>query len=45
MFVDDILADTSVNAALLAAGHAYPAFYATLPADLRRHLAGVRRAR
>jgi hypothetical protein len=29
---------------LLAAGHAYPAFYATLPADLRTHLAETSRA-
>ena len=33
VFVDEALVDQSVNAALLAAGHAYPAFYATLPAD------------
>jgi endonuclease YncB( thermonuclease family) len=40
VFVDNALVDTSANAALLAAGHAYPAFYATLPATLRNHLAG-----
>jgi endonuclease YncB( thermonuclease family) len=44
VFVDDPLVDQSVNAALLAAGHAYPAFYATLPATLRTHLADVSRA-
>jgi len=31
VFVDEALVDRSVNASLLAAGHAYPAFYATLP--------------
>ena len=40
VFLDDALVDQSVNAQLLAAGHAYPAFYATLPATLREHLAG-----
>jgi endonuclease YncB( thermonuclease family) len=40
VFVDEALADRSANARLLAAGHAYPAFYTTLPATLRRHLAG-----
>jgi hypothetical protein len=39
VFVDEALVDQSLNAVLLAAGHAYPAFYATLPADLRSHLA------
>jgi endonuclease YncB( thermonuclease family) len=39
VFVDEALVDQSLNAVLLAAGHAYPAFYATLPADLRTHLA------
>src|SRR5215207_3755684 len=34
----------SMNARLLAAGQAYPAFYASLPEDLRVHLAGVSRA-
>ncbi len=43
VFVDDALVDQSVNAALLAAGHAYPAFYATLPASLRIHLSQVSR--
>ena len=38
------LADQSANAALLAAGHAYPAFYATLPADLRKHFADMSEA-
>lgn len=41
VFVDTTLVDRSVNAGLLAEGHAYPAFYATLPAELRTHLAGV----
>jgi hypothetical protein len=44
VFVDTALVDQSLNAVLLAAGHAYPAFYATLPADLRTHLAAVSRA-
>jgi len=44
VFVDEPLVDQSVNAWLLAAGLAYPAFYATLPADLRTHLAGVSQA-
>ncbi|HET8621753.1 MAG TPA: lamin tail domain-containing protein [Acidimicrobiales bacterium] len=39
VFVDEALADRSVNARLLAAGHAYPGFYTTLPVSLRRHLA------
>uniref|UniRef100_UPI003F8A6DB5 lamin tail domain-containing protein n=1 Tax=Nonomuraea sp. H19 TaxID=3452206 RepID=UPI003F8A6DB5 len=41
VFLDEPLADGSVNAALLAAGLVYPAFYATLPAGLRTHLADV----
>jgi hypothetical protein len=44
VFVDPALVDQSVNARLLAAGLVYPAFYATLPADLRTHLAGVSQA-
>ena len=44
VFVDPALVDQSLNARLLAAGHAYPAFYATLPADLRTHLAEMSRA-
>src|SRR5215217_863820 len=44
VFVDQALVDQSINARLLAAGHAYPAFYATLPADLRPHLAAVSQA-
>jgi endonuclease YncB( thermonuclease family) len=44
VFVDTALADQSVNARLLAAGLVYPAFYATLPADLRTHLAASSRA-
>jgi hypothetical protein len=41
VFVDEALVDLSVNALLLAAGHTCPAFYATLPATLRTHLAGM----
>ncbi|MCK2220094.1 lamin tail domain-containing protein [Actinomadura sp. ATCC 31491] len=41
VFLDGPLADGSVNAALLSAGLVYPAFYATLPAELRTHLAEV----
>jgi Lamin Tail Domain len=44
VFVDEALVDLSVNALLLAAGHAYPAFYGTLPASLRTHLGGSSRA-
>jgi len=44
VFVDPALVDQSVNARLLSAGLVYPAFYATLPADLRAHLAGVSEA-
>ena len=41
VFLDGPLADASVNGKLLAGGLVYPAFYATLPAELRTHLAGV----
>jgi hypothetical protein len=44
VFVDEALVDLSANALLLAAGHAYPAFYGTLPATLRTHLADASRA-
>jgi hypothetical protein len=44
VFMDGPLADTSVNGRLLAGGLVYPAFYATLPAELRTHLAGVSQA-
>jgi endonuclease YncB( thermonuclease family) len=44
VFVDEKLAARSVNGELLAAGHAYPAFYATLPTDLRAHLSELSRA-
>jgi hypothetical protein len=44
VFVDEALVDQSLNAQLLAAGQAYPAFYATLPADLRTHLTKVSEA-
>ncbi|SHN46205.1 lamin tail domain-containing protein [Cryptosporangium aurantiacum] len=39
LFLETPQLDQSVNARLLADGHAYPAFYATLPAELRAHLA------
>jgi hypothetical protein len=42
-FVDEARADQSVNAALLREGLVYPAFYATLPVQLREHLATVSR--
>ena len=35
MFLDNPRVDTSVNVALLTAGLVYPAFYDTLPANLR----------
>jgi endonuclease YncB( thermonuclease family) len=44
VFVDNAVVDQSVNARLLGAGQVYPAFYATLPADLRAHLAESSRA-
>lgn len=44
VFVDEALLDQSVNTTLIADGHVYPAFYATLPADLRTHLADLSRA-
>jgi len=43
VFLDEAGVDRSVNALLLAAGHVYPAFYATLPASLRTHLAEMSR--
>ncbi|PRY21994.1 lamin tail domain-containing protein [Pseudosporangium ferrugineum] len=43
VFLDEAGADGSANALLLAAGLAYPAFYATLPASLRTHLATMSR--
>jgi endonuclease YncB( thermonuclease family) len=39
VFLDEARAAQSVNARLLAAGHAYPAFYATLLAQLRTQFA------
>lgn len=39
IFVDDDVADKSINAQLLSQGLVYPAFYGTLPASLRSHLA------
>jgi len=44
VFLDNPRVDTSINATLLNAGLTYPAFYDTLPADLRAHLADVSRA-
>jgi endonuclease YncB( thermonuclease family) len=37
--VDNALIDRSINATLLEDGHVFPAFYGTLPAKLREHLA------
>ncbi|MEV0235276.1 lamin tail domain-containing protein [Nonomuraea sp. NPDC050786] len=44
VFLDPALVDASANGTLLAAGLVYPAFYATLPAELRTHLAEVSQA-
>ncbi|HEX6755940.1 MAG TPA: lamin tail domain-containing protein [Mycobacteriales bacterium] len=44
VFLEGPQLDRSVNAVLLEAGLAYPAFYATLPASLRSHLAEISRA-
>jgi endonuclease YncB( thermonuclease family) len=44
VFVDEALVDESVNALLLGRGLVYPAFYGTLPASLREHLAQASRA-
>ncbi len=44
VFLDNPGVDTSVNASLLADGLVYPAFYGTLPASLRVHLAESSRA-
>ncbi|MFI1030126.1 thermonuclease family protein [Streptomyces sp. NPDC020951] len=44
VFLDEARVDQSANATLLAAGLAYPAFYATLPAALRTHLASTSQA-
>jgi hypothetical protein len=41
IFLDNALVDRSINAALLAAGLVYPAFYSTLPASLREHLSAA----
>jgi hypothetical protein len=43
VFLDEARVDQSVNA-MLAAGLVYPAFYDTLPADLRTHVAASSRA-
>ncbi len=43
VFLDEPMLDRSLNATILATGHAYPAFYATLPAALRNHLAATAR--
>jgi Lamin Tail Domain len=43
VWVDEALVDRPVNALLLAAGLAYPAFYGTLPVSLRTHLADTSR--
>jgi endonuclease YncB( thermonuclease family) len=44
VFLEPTRADESVNARLLAAGLAYPAFYTTLPAQLRTRFAEHSRA-
>ncbi|MFF5189714.1 thermonuclease family protein [Streptomyces sp. NPDC000345] len=44
VYLDEARVDQSANATLMAEGLAYPAFYATLPAALRTHLAGKSRA-
>ena len=44
VFLDDAGVDRTVNASLLADGLVYPAFYGTLPAALRTHLAVSSRA-
>jgi endonuclease YncB( thermonuclease family) len=44
VYVREADVDASVNGHLLAAGLVYPAFYGTLPASLREHLAGASRA-
>jgi endonuclease YncB( thermonuclease family) len=44
IFLDNNGVDRSVNAQLLADGLVYPAFYSTLPATLRTHLAKSSRA-
>ena len=41
VFVTQQMLDESLNLQLLSLGHAYPAFYLTLPADLREHLHDV----
>lgn len=42
--VDTMLLDESINTKLLADGQVYPAFYGTLPARLREHLASKSQA-
>ncbi|MFI6011089.1 thermonuclease family protein [Streptomyces sp. NPDC051243] len=44
IFLEEDRVDGSANATLMEEGLAYPAFYATLPASLRTHLAGKSRA-
>jgi endonuclease YncB( thermonuclease family) len=44
VFLDDAGVDGSVNAHLLAEGRVYPAFYSSLPVELRTHLAESSRA-
>ncbi|AGL15926.1 lamin tail domain-containing protein [Actinoplanes sp. N902-109] len=43
VFLDEGGVDATVNVQLLRAGLVYPAFYATLPGDLRTHLARISR--
>ncbi|USQ85878.1 thermonuclease family protein [Streptomyces phaeoluteigriseus] len=44
VYLNEARVDDSANATLMEEGLAYPAFYATLPASLRTHLAGKSRA-
>jgi endonuclease YncB( thermonuclease family) len=41
IFLQPDRAAQSANATLLGEGHAYPAFYSSLPAELRTHFAGI----
>ena len=41
IFVAPEMLDNSLNAYLLRQGHAYPAFYLSLPAELREHLRAI----
>jgi endonuclease YncB( thermonuclease family) len=41
IFVEPEMLDTSLNAKMLESGHAYPAFYLTLPTELRLYLKSI----